>query len=66
VGFYGLEPSACFGSFNSLVEYFITVFFWCSWLSGPIISSTGTFDWACFKKYNFKDLCYPFDVLVDL
>ena len=32
-----------------LVEYFTAVIFWRSWLSGPIISSVGAFDWACSK-----------------
>jgi hypothetical protein len=50
VEFYGLEPSTCFGFLIPLVEYFIAVFFWRSWLSGPIISSVGAFDWACSKK----------------
>ena len=66
MGFYGLEPSTFFGFLIPLVEYFIIVFFWCSWFSGPIISSTSAFDWACSKKYNFKDLCYPFEVLAGL
>ena len=54
VEFYGLKPSTCFGFLIPLVEYFIAVFFWRSWLSGPIISSVGAFDWACSKKQNLS------------
>ena len=52
--FMALSLPFALGFLIPLVEYFIAVFFWRSWLSSPIISSTGAFDWACSKKYDLR------------